>query len=102
MTEIGFRLQEAVENAIAALAEVKLDRAIGIVAEYPAHLPPVDGDELAISQTLARVIQIVMLNTSQDEVRIRVQTIPPSSDLPDGLQARRIQCANPPGVDLGL
>jgi DNA-binding response OmpR family regulator len=97
---MGFRLQAAVEKAIAALAELKLDRAIGIVAEYPAHLPAVEGDELAITQTLARIIQIVMLNTNQDEVRIRVQTIPPSSELPDGLQPQGFNAQIPQALIL--
>jgi len=84
--EAGFRLQGAIEQAVAAISEAKLDKAVGIVAEYPAHLPPVDGDEHDIAQVLAQIIQVVMLNTTQTEVCIRVQIRPPSGELPVELQ----------------
>ena len=86
LSEAGFRLQGAIEQAVAAISEAKLEKAVGIVAEYPAHLPPVDGDEHGIAQVLAKIIQVVMLNTTHTEVCIRVQIRPPSGELPLGLQ----------------
>jgi DNA-binding response OmpR family regulator len=93
--ESGFRLQDAIERAVAAVSEIRLDKAVGIVAEYPAHLPPVDGDQNVIAQLLAQLIQVVMLNTTQTEVRVSVQIRPPSGELPSELQIQGDSSGSP-------
>ena len=76
------RLQLAIEQAIASVSLSKLEKAVGIVAEYPAHLPPVAGDEKLIVDTLAIILREIMLRTEREEVRVRVQLLPAAGELP--------------------
>jgi len=78
----GVRLQRAIERAVASVSASKIEKAVGVVAEYPAHLPPVAGDERVIAEVLTRIIREVMLRTEREEVRVRVQLLPAAADLP--------------------
>jgi DNA-binding response OmpR family regulator len=78
----GVRLQRAIEQAVASVSNSKIKRAVGVVAEYPAHLPPVAGDERVIAGVLSDIIREVMLRTEREEVRVRVQLLPATGELP--------------------
>lgn len=78
----GVRLQRVIEQAIASVSKSKIENIVGIVAEYPAHLPPVAGDEQVITAALARIIREVLIRSRREEVRVRVQLLPATAELP--------------------
>jgi len=75
------RLQRAIEKAVESVADSGIEKAVAIVAEYPAHLPRVAGNEQAIASTLGRILHEVMLRTEREEVRVRVQLLPAAGEL---------------------
>jgi DNA-binding response OmpR family regulator len=82
----GVRLQRAIERAVVSVSESGTERAVAIVAEYPAHLPPVAGEERIIADVLARTIREVMLRTEREEVRVRAQLLPAAGDIPPAMR----------------
>jgi DNA-binding response OmpR family regulator len=93
----GIFLQKAIEHAVIAVSESGIEKAVAIVAEYPAHLPPVAGDERTISDVLARTIREVMLQTQREEVRVRAQLLPAAGDLPTDI----MEVLNQSGTERG-
>ena len=75
-SQSAVQLQAVIEKAIAKVSELDIARPVAIVAEFPAHLPPVFAEEAAIVGALAEVLESLLSRTRRQEVRIRAQVAP--------------------------
>jgi CheY-like chemotaxis protein len=83
------QVQNALEKAIASIADTTGEKPVAVVAEFPAHLPAIIADESILVNTLADLLSQVIGSTTRTEVRVRAQITPggsPSSDSPGGAE----------------
>ncbi len=50
-------------------------RPLSVVAEYPAHMPAVDGDRVAIAQVITSLIEAAGVVMARGEIRVRAELI---------------------------
>ena len=67
----GVDLPSAIERVIEDVAGEVEGRLVTVVAEYPAHLPAVAGDEQELAGVLARLTSIAAHLIDQGEVNVR-------------------------------
>lgn len=72
----GVDLPSAIERVIEDVAGEVEGRLVTVVAEYPAHLPAVAGDEQELAGVLARLISIAAHLIDQGEVNVRAELLP--------------------------
>ncbi|HLC03303.1 MAG TPA: hypothetical protein VJK02_09725, partial [Anaerolineales bacterium] len=72
----GVDLPSAIERVIEDVAGEVEGRLVTVVAEYPAHLPAVAGDEQELAGVLARLTSIAAHLIDQGEVNVRAELLP--------------------------
>lgn len=68
-------LPGAIETAVRQASSRMGSRPLSVVAEYPAHLPAVDGDREAISQVITSLIEAAGVAMERGEIRVRAELI---------------------------
>jgi CheY-like chemotaxis protein len=71
----GVDLPSAIEKVIEDVAGEVEGRQVTVVAEYPAHLPAVAGDEQELAGVLARLTSIAAHLIDQGEVNVRAELL---------------------------
>lgn len=75
-TGSSVELPHAIEEAIEDSAGLAGSRPVALIAEYPAHLPAVEGDQEMLARVVLALIESAVGRTRQGEVRIRASVIP--------------------------
>ena len=78
-------IQKTIEKAIASISETTGDRAVAVIAEFPAHLPAIIADEAILVHALGDLLSQVIAGTVRTEVRVRAQIAPGGSPSLDHL-----------------
>ncbi len=86
-------LPRAIDQAIERCRPLLGGKSVSVVAEYPAHLPAVDGDQSAVEAVLADLVAEAIQRTERGEIKVRAAPIS-SGDLP----AEAVQTAEAAGA----
>ena len=73
------QVQNALEKAVASIADTTGDKPVAVVAEFPAHLPAIIADESILVSSLGDLLSQVIAGTVRTEVRVRAQITPGGS-----------------------
>jgi len=76
-------LPRVIEQAIDQISSTLGDRPVSVVAEYPAHLPAVDGDKDRLAGAIAGLIAAIVTHAQHGEVIVRAALTP---EPPEGAQ----------------
>lgn len=68
-------LPGALEAAVRQASSRMGSRPLSVIAEYPAHLPAVDGDREAIAQVITSLIEAAGVVMARGEIRVRAELI---------------------------
>ncbi len=68
-------LPAALESAVRQALPRMGSRPLSVVAEYPAHLPAVDGDREAIAQVITSLIEAAGVVMARGEIRVRAELV---------------------------
>lgn len=68
---IAVDLPFVIEQAIEATVGLAGDRPVAVIAEYPAHLPAVEGERECLAQVIASLIRHAIQHTDKGEVRVK-------------------------------
>ena len=74
-TYIAVELPRAIESALERAVGLAGDKPVAVVAEYPAHLPSVEGDQDRLAQVIASIIALVIAITDRGEVHIGAELL---------------------------
>ncbi len=69
-------LPRIIEAAIDTTSGLVGDKSVAVVAEYPAHLPAVEGDSANLADVLTCFIGLAVESMSHGEVKIRAELLP--------------------------
>ena len=75
-TILAVELPRSIEAAIERTAGLAGDKPVSLVAEYPAHLPAVEGDQEELTHVISSLITQVIALTDSGEVHIGAELLP--------------------------
>ncbi len=90
-------LPRIIESAIDHTADLVGDRPVSVIAEYPAHLPAVEGDTEKLASLIACFITATISLMQRGEIKIRAELLP-ADEAPEPSGTPIIE---PPDLKLG-
>jgi CheY-like chemotaxis protein len=75
-------LPGAIESAVRQASSQMGSRLVSVVAEYPAHMPAVEGDRVAIAQVISSLIEAAAAVMTKGEIRVRAELIGAGGPVP--------------------
>jgi DNA-binding response OmpR family regulator len=69
----AFELAAAIEQAVEDSAALASKTSVFVIAEYPAHLPPVAGDQSQLSRLIADLITDSLGGLERGEIKVRAE-----------------------------
>jgi CheY-like chemotaxis protein len=73
---LAVELPRAIESAIERSSGLLGDKPVSLIAEYPAHLPTVEGDQEELTHVISSLIAQVIALTNSGEVHIGAELLP--------------------------
>jgi len=73
---LAVELPRSIEAAIERTAGLLGDKPVSLVAEYPAHLPTVEGDQEELAHVISSIIAQVIALTDSGEVHVGAELLP--------------------------
>lgn len=74
-------LPRAIDQAVERCRPLLGGKSVSVVVEYPAHLPPLDGEQPAVEAALADLVAEAIERTGRGEIKVRAAPIS-GADLP--------------------
>ncbi|MEW6568674.1 MAG: response regulator [Chloroflexota bacterium] len=86
-------LPRAIDQAVERCRPLLGAKSVTVVAEYPAHLPALDGDQAALESVVADLVAEAVQRTEHGEIKVRAAPVS-GGDLPvEAVQAARSESA---------